>query len=219
MRNLLDLAREMATREAVKSSRVTFQFVSSIGVVGFAGEGRVFERRVPFSAVLPSGYGEAKWVCEHMMDETLHKYPGIFRPSVVRPGQITGSSTSGFWNPVEHFSFLVKSAQALCTWPDLDGVLQWIPVDQCAGAIADLCKMDDDENNAYPVYHIDNPVGQQWKTMSPVLATALNIPPHAIIPFHGWMKRVRRSPLPETENPASRLVDFLEDHFQRMSCG
>ncbi|KAJ5621533.1 hypothetical protein N7528_006316 [Penicillium herquei] len=222
MRNLLDFARDTASRDNDPRSRVGFQFVSSIGVVGFAGESRVLERRVPLSATLPSGYGEAKWVCERMLDETLHKFPRLFRAMVVRPGQISGSSTSGFWNPVEHFAFLVKSAQSLRAWPDLDGVLQWIPVDYCAGIMVDLLKigMRDQAPEAYPVYHIDNPVGQQWKSMSPVLADALDIPPQAIIPFKSWISRVRRSPmLLETENPAARLVDFLDDHFERMSCG
>ncbi|KAI3390921.1 hypothetical protein diail_8348, partial [Diaporthe ilicicola] len=221
MRNLLDLARDMACRDATFPVHVGFQFVSSIGVVGYAGEARVLERRVPLSAVLPSGYGEAKWVCERLLDETMHKYPGLFRTMVVRPGQIAGSSVSGYWNPVEHFAFLVKSAQALHAWPDLEGALQWIPVDHCAGVIADLLKIGPDEApEAYPVYHVDNPVGQDWKAMSSVLAGALGIPLHAIIPFKSWIKRVRRSPLlPETENPAARLVDFLDDHFERMSCG
>jgi thioester reductase-like protein len=119
MRNLLDLVREMATRDAAHHIHIGFQFV--IGVIGYAGEPRVLERRVPFSAVLPGGYCEGKWVCERMLDETLHKYPDLFRAMVVRPGQIAGSSTSGYWNPVEHFAFLVKSAQSLRAWP---GVLQ-----------------------------------------------------------------------------------------------
>ncbi|KAH8594185.1 hypothetical protein B0O99DRAFT_687826 [Bisporella sp. PMI_857] len=221
MRNLLDLARDMVCRDVNFPNRVGFQFVSSIGVVGFASGSRVLECRVPLAATLPSGYGEAKWVCERMLDETLHKYPRLFRPMVVRPGQISGSSTSGFWNPVEHFAFLVKSAQSLRTWPDLDGVMQWIPVDHCASIIADLLKIGSygEAPDAYPVYHIDNPVGQQWKSMSPVLAAALDIPPHAIIPFKSWVSSVRRSPLPETENPAVRLIDFLDNHFERMSCG
>ncbi|KAK3681621.1 hypothetical protein B0T22DRAFT_299376 [Podospora appendiculata] len=230
-RNLLDLAREMAlvaSRDAHPGApvrRIGFQFVSSIGVVGYAGEARVLEQRVPLSAVLPSGYGEAKWVCERMLDETLHQFPGLFRPMVVRPGQIAGSSVSGFWNPVEHFAFLVRSAQALRAWPDLGGVLQWIPVDHCAGVIADLLNLKSskvlhEDHDAYPVYHIDNPVGQPWEAMSPVLAAALDIPPHAIVPFKTWISQVRRSPLlPETENPAARLVDFLDTHFERMSCG
>ena len=220
LRNLLDLARSMAC-DPSRRARIGFEFVSSIGVVGYAGEQRVFEQRVPMEAVLPGGYTEAKWACERMLDETLHRYPELFRPMVVRPGQISGSTKSGFWNPVEHFAFLVKSAQMLRAWPDFDGTLMWFPVDKCAQVMVDLFKIGDEKiPDAYPVYHIDNPVGQPWKSISPVLAAALKIPPDRIIPFSTWIKRVRRSPLPpETENPAARLVDFLEYHFERMSCG
>jgi hypothetical protein len=107
-----------------------------------------------------------------------------------RHGQIAGSRTSGVWNPIEHFAFLVKSAQALRASPDFDGVLQWVPV------------------------------GQPWKEMSPVLADALDISPDRIVPFRDWVKLVRRSPLhPETENPAARLIDFLDHNFERTWCG
>lgn len=224
LRNLLDLARDIADhRPGETGFRVGFQLVSSIGVVGNAGKTRVEEDRVPFAATLPVGYCEAKWVCERMLDETLCKYPERFRSMVVRPGQIAGSRTSGFWNPIEHFAFLIKSAQTLRAWPDFDGVLQWVPVNDAAGVMVDLCRVADLHNapDPYPVYHIDNPVGQPWKEMNPVLADALGIPPDGIVPFHpDWINMVRRSPLPaETDNPAARLIDFLDDNFERMSCG
>ncbi|KAI1171386.1 hypothetical protein F4777DRAFT_593828 [Nemania sp. FL0916] len=224
LRNLLDLARDTATRPHRRGTgtRIGFQFVSSIGVVGNVGTPRALEQRVPMAAVLPGGYAEAKWVCERMLDETLHRRPDLFRVFVVRPGQIAGSTASGFWNPVEHFAFLVKSAQALRAWPDLDGTLMWIPVDRCARIMAELLRIGDDRNtfDAHPVYHIDNPRGQPWKAMTPVLAAALGIPARRIVSFDEWIKRVRRSPLSaDAENPAARLVDFLEFHFRRMSCG
>ncbi|KAI1098222.1 hypothetical protein F4804DRAFT_350683 [Jackrogersella minutella] len=219
LRNLLDLAREMALRD--KTLRIGFQLVSSIGVVGHAGEPRVIERRVPMDAVLHIGYCEAKWTCERMLDETLHKFPSRFRTMVVRPGQIAGSRTSGFWNPVEHFVFLVKSSQSLRAWPDFDGVLQWVPVNDVADTMVDLLAIGEaDAPEPYPVYHIDNPIGQPWKQMSPILADALDIPPNRILPFRDWVKLVRRAPLQvDTENPASRLIDFLANDFERMSCG
>jgi thioester reductase-like protein/SAM-dependent methyltransferase len=223
LRNLLDLARSMAIRGNSETRvRIGFQFVSSIGVVGYSEEKRVLERRVPLEAVMPGGYTDAKWTCERLLEETLHGYPKLFRPFVSRPGQISGSTESGVWNPVEHFAFLVKSAQSLRAWPDFEGTLQWIPVDSCAQAMVDLLKIGNETSSpdAHAVYHIDNPVGQPWTEMSPVLAAALNIAPHGIIPFAAWIKRIRRSPLsPETDIPAARLVDFLEVHFQRMSCG
>lgn len=55
--------------------------------------------------------------------------------------------------------------------------------------------------------------------MSLILSEALRIPPTNIKPFHEWVKLVRHSPLSENENPASRLIDFLENNFERMSCG
>ncbi|KAM0207791.1 hypothetical protein ACHAQD_011876 [Fusarium lateritium] len=219
LRHLLDLSLGMASRG--NAPRITFQFVSSIGVVGHFGSGRVPEQRVPLDAVLPIGYCEAKWACERILDETLHKHKDVFRTMVVRPGQIAGSSISGFWNPVEHFAFLVKSAQTLRAWPDFDGILQWVPVDSVANTMVDLLAIA--VHNApepYPVYHIDNPVGQPWAVMSRVLAEALDIPRERIIPFSRWVKLVRNSPLPaNTWNPAVRLIDFLDSNFERMSCG
>lgn len=223
LRNLLDLARDIADYRATEVGfRVGFQLVSSIGVVGNAGKARIPEERVHIAATLPVGYCEAKWVCERMLDETLHKYPTRFRAMVVRPGQIAGSRTSGFWNPVEHFAFLIKSAQTLRVWPALDGILQWVPVDSAAAVMLDLCCVAQLHNapEACPVYHIDNPVGQPWKEMNPVLADALGIPADRILPFKHWVDLVRRSPLPaETDNPAARLIDFLDNNFERMSCG
>ncbi|KAE8141612.1 hypothetical protein BDV38DRAFT_278966 [Aspergillus pseudotamarii] len=221
MRNLLDLAREAAIAPSRNRVLVGFQFVSSIGVVGNSGTtGRVLERRLPVSATVPIGYAEAKWACEALLDETLHKFPALFRPHVTRPGQIAGSSTSGYWNTIEHLPFFLKSAQALGVWPDLDGIMQWVPVDLSAGVMADLIL---NPGASHPVYHVDNPVGQQWKDMNRVLARALGIPESTeFIPLIDWVKRVRASPLvPETENPAARpgMPDWLETNFERMACG
>ncbi|KAJ5378241.1 uncharacterized protein N7496_005650 [Penicillium cataractarum] len=223
MRQLLDLARDAAcfSQSDDDVRRIGFQLVTSIGVVGHAGRGRIPEERVPISAVLPTGYCEGKWICERMLDETLHKYPDLFRPMVVRPGQIAGSSNSGVWNPVEHFAFMVKSAQSLRAWPDLDGSMQWVPVDAAAASISELLHIGNEANavEAYPVYHIDNPVGQSWKEMSPVLARALGIASTGIVPYRDWLRRITRSPLQESENPASRIVYFLDRDYERMSCG
>ncbi|ROV86977.1 hypothetical protein VMCG_10929 [Cytospora schulzeri] len=232
LRNLIDLAQEMAdcrrrgTHKPDSQPRVEkigFQLVSSIGVVGQYGASRVPEGSVGIEAVLPIGYCEAKWVCERMLHETLCKHPEDFNAMVVRLGQIAGSRTSGFWNPVEHFAFLVKSAQSLRAWPDFDGVLQWVPANDVAAAMVDLVLRPiakSQSHVAYPIYHIDNPVGQPWKEMTPVLADALGIPTERIIPFQEWIQLVRRSPLDkDTDNPAAKLVDFLDNNFEHMSCG
>ncbi|KAI0138702.1 hypothetical protein F4776DRAFT_670564 [Hypoxylon sp. NC0597] len=225
MRNLLNLSGEISIRR-VQGTKITFQFISSIATVGhrpiWSGEPIIPEERMTIESVLPTGYGDAKYICELMLDETLHKHPDRFRAMVVRPGQIAGSSTSGYWNPMEHLSFLIKSSQTLKALPDFDGLLSWTPVDEVAGTLVDLVFLPEDKTH-YPIYHVDNPVRQPWKEMTPILADALHISPQNIIPFPDWVQLVRDHPRqvegPDGENPAFLLIDFLDDNFLRMSCG
>ncbi|KAL4865185.1 hypothetical protein BDV12DRAFT_211187 [Aspergillus spectabilis] len=221
MRNLIDLARDMAIGQIEQPRRIGFAFISSIGVTGFSDTSLVPEQPMPMAAVIPSGYNEGKWVCERMLSDTLRQHPRLFRALVARPGQISGSTTSGFWNPVEHFAFVVKTANALKAWPDLRGVLHWLPVDKSASVIVDILNIENSEDaaEAHPVYHVDNPVGQPWNEMSTVLAGALDIPPQGIVPFEEWIMRVRQSSLSPAENPAALALGFLEGYFERMACG
>ncbi|KAL3429448.1 hypothetical protein BDV09DRAFT_200600 [Aspergillus tetrazonus] len=219
MRNMLDLARDMALGDEPR--RVGFQFVSSIGVTGLSSESPVLEQPMAFAAAIPGGYNEAKWACERMLTDTLRSHPQLFQAMVARPGQISGSTASGFWNPVEHFAFVVKSAHALKMFPNLQGVLHWLPVDKAASVMVDLLNIggSGDSGEVYPVYHVDNPVGQSWKEMVTVLAASLDIPSHGIVPFRKWIQGVRQSSLPPAQNPASMGLGFLESHFERMACG
>jgi len=218
MRNLIDFACEAASRRP-ESFKFGFQMVSSIGVVGQYGSGSntkiiVPEERVGIESVLPNGYGEAKWGCEWMLDLTLHQHPDRFRTMTVRLGQIAGSKTSGYWNPMEHLGFLVKSSQTLNALPDMIDDLYWTPVNDIAGTLSDLVLAD---NVPFPIYHVENPVGQPWREMTAILAEALHIPPSNVVPFQEWIERVRNAP--QKNNPASSLLEFLEDNFLRMSCG
>ncbi|KAM5454315.1 Type I Iterative PKS [Microsporum audouinii] len=215
MRNLLDLARDMAA-----SRRVGFQMVSSLSVVGCSKESVVPEDRVDMDSVLPPGYGEAKWVCERMLEETLHKHPTLFRTMAVRPAQIAGSSISGVWNSVEQIPFIVKSAQSLGAWPKFSGTVRWIPVDAVAEILVDLLYIGDKTApEPWPIYHIDDPVGRPWDDISSSFASDLGIPESQLMPFKEWLDVVASSSEPETENPAARLVNFLEHNFERLSCG
>ena len=125
MANLIELASEISSLRS-KDFRIGFQFISSIATVGCytlrSGQTRIPEEPVTAQSLFPSGYAEAKLVCERMLDETLHKYPDRFRPMVARIGQIAGSQTSGHWNPAENIPFLIKSSQTLRKLPDLEGV-------------------------------------------------------------------------------------------------
>ncbi|KAE8146578.1 hypothetical protein BDV25DRAFT_143578 [Aspergillus avenaceus] len=220
MRNLLDLARDISGQRA-PGFQVSFQFISSIATVGHypyhTGKIDVPEERMTIDSVLPNGYGDAKYICERMLDETLHRFPEDFRVMAVRLGQVAGSKTSGYWNPLEHLSFLIKSSQTLRALPDFDGLLSWTPVNDVAATLSDLLV---GTASPYPIYHIDNPVRQEWKEMIPVLADSLGVPRANVVPFPEWVKRVRTFPgSVEVDNPAYKLIEFLDGNFLRMSCG
>ncbi|KAF5005386.1 hypothetical protein F66182_15955, partial [Fusarium sp. NRRL 66182] len=134
----------------------------------------------------------------------------------VRIAQISGSTTTGYWNPVEHLAFLIKSSQSLKGLPDLQGSLSWCPVDDVAATLGELLVSD---TKPYAIYHIENPSRQPWAEMTAILADALNIPRNQIIPFNDWVERVRNHNGPIAENPAKNLVGFFDEHFIRMSCG
>lgn len=226
MRNLIDLATDAASQRPA-SSKFSFQMVSSIGVVGLYGKQAssaggatartdqvlVPEERFGIDCILPNGYGDAKWGCERMLDETLHAHPGRFRAMAVRLGQIAGSKTSGYWNPMEHFGFVVKSSQTLGALPDVPGgELYWTPVNDMADTLADLVLSD---QTPYRFYHLENPWGQPWKEVNKILADAVGI--KDIIPFDEWVSRVAAAP--QRNNPASTLLEFLDDNYIRMSYG
>jgi thioester reductase-like protein/acyl carrier protein len=217
LRNLIDFACGVSARRP-ETFKFSFQMVSSIGVVGRYGLGNgadvteVPEARVDIDSVLANGYGEAKWGCEKMLDQTLHKHPTRFRTMAVRLGQIAGSKTSGYWNPMEHFGFLVKSSQTLGALPDVSGKAYWTPVNDVAATLSDLVLA---ERTPHAIYHIESPVGQPWSELNKILADALNIPD--LIPFEDWVNRVRNTP--QHNNPASTLLEFLDSNYLRMSCG
>lgn len=219
MRNLIDFSRDIS---ASTGRITTFQFISSISVVGHqplhSGSALVQEDRVGIDSVLPNGYSDAKFACECMLDATLHAHPQHFHAMSVRLGQVAGNSKTGYWNLQEHLSFLIKSSQTLRALPDFEGQLSWTPVDLVAATSSDLLLRSDGAPD--PIYHIDNPVRQPWKAAIPVLADALNIPVKNIVPFSDWVRRVRCFPgSVDKDNPAFRLVDFLDGNFLRMSCG
>ena len=211
---------------------VTFQFISSIATVGHhpfkTGKPVVPENRVLVDSVLPTGYGEAKYICERILDATLHQHLDRFRATAVRLGQIAGSTINGHWNPMEHVPFLFKSSQTIGALPDLPGTMGWTPADDVARGLLEIL-LQPDEVALYPIYHIENPVRQTWAETLAVLADEMGMPPcegtdRAVIPFQEWVQRVREWPRREDNgsqgaNPGYLLVDFLDSNFIRMSCG
>lgn len=235
MRHLLDLANAAAiarrqehsttTTTGPESFRFGFLFISSISVVGnYTADSRVPEGPVDIDALLPIGYAQAKWGCERMLDATVHaEQPGRahFRATTARLGQIAGSSVSGYWNPMEHFGFLVKSSKTLGALPAAPpgALAHWTPVDAVAGVLVDLSlPAEGPHAPCHRFYHVENPIGKPWEEINRILIDALKLAPQTgLIPLKEWTRRIRAAP--QHGNPALALVDFLEGNYERLSCG
>ncbi|KAL4869560.1 hypothetical protein BDV12DRAFT_196187 [Aspergillus spectabilis] len=205
LRNLIDLARDIATAQV---HSVRFQFISSIGTVNGGG---ALEEHTKIEKVMDNGYSEAKFVCERMIQETLQRYPTNFQAMIVRPGQIVGSGDTGHWNTSEHFPAMVKSSQSLSVFPALKGRLGWTPVNAAARIIVDLLL---DGGVPEEAYHVDNPRGQDWAPIVDVFVGELGV---TTVPFKDWVQRVRQHGASK-ENPAAVMADWLDANFERMSC-
>ncbi|KAL4962179.1 uncharacterized protein BDV14DRAFT_202996 [Aspergillus stella-maris] len=202
---LINLASHIAV---LGESTVRFQFISSIGTVN---QGGAKEGHSQIDKVMTNGYNEAKFVCERMLQETLQRYPASFEAMIIRPGQISGSSKTGYWNTLEHFPAMAKSSQHIGAFPALTGRMGWTPVDAAASIIADLLL---DEGIPEEIYHVDHPVGQDWASVVDVFAAKLGV---NTLPFRDWLERVRQHESSK-ENPAGFMAGWLRDNFERMSC-
>lgn len=92
--------------------------------------------------------------------------------------------------------------------------LSWLPVDSAACVVAEILL------NPLPlrrIYHLENPVRQDWQEVVRLMSSELRIPSPSIIPLEDWLDLV--ASVTGSGNPASSLVQFLRNDFAKMSCG
>lgn len=124
LRNLLGLAVD-ASKFAFKRPRLLF--VSSVATVGrykhVYGQSQIPEiPMVDEKCTNAFGYGEAKLVCERMIENARFTHGSLIDVSLVRLGQITGSRETGHWNSKEHIPAMIKSSQRISALPRMSGV-------------------------------------------------------------------------------------------------
>lgn len=124
LRNLLDLAVDASK---VSDKRPRLLFVSSVATVGHYksvyGQSQIPEvPMVDEKCTNAFGYGEAKLVCERMVENARFTHGSRIDVSFVRLGQITGSRKTGHWNPNEHIPAIIKSSQHIGALPMVNGV-------------------------------------------------------------------------------------------------
>ena len=226
--NLLDFCRR--AHHAQHGVKPKLLFLSSIAVGGRYPEKVLSEKTLDDpSTTVPMGYAEAKWVCEQILTSAAKHMGDVVEPTIVRIGQLSGSSITGYWNPREHIPALIKASQAIGALPALEGVsrsicvdakgvlliaiqsFSWLPTDIASKVILDIL-LARGPGDLY--YHVENPIRQPWADVLQYLAYVSKPRLQNPLPFDEWTHRAAAL---TTVEGFPHLADFLKSDFRNLS--
>ncbi|KAL1983041.1 hypothetical protein VTN96DRAFT_524 [Rasamsonia emersonii] len=84
------------------------------------------------SSGLGTGYGQSKWVGEYLVKEAGRR--GL-RGTIIRPGYVTGDSTTGTTNTDDFLIRMLKGCIQLSARPNINNTVNMVPVDHVARVI------------------------------------------------------------------------------------
>jgi thioester reductase-like protein len=130
-------------------------FVSTLSILysGGINDGHVLREDADLDRVgAPfGGYAQSKWVAEKLVMQAGTR--GI--PfAIYRPGLVSGHSVTGAWNTDNLISSMTRACVLLGSIPDLDVMVNIVPVDFVSQSIVHLSR---DASNLGKIYHLDNP--------------------------------------------------------------
>ncbi|KJZ79675.1 hypothetical protein HIM_01144 [Hirsutella minnesotensis 3608] len=179
-----------------------------------------------------NGYGESKFVAEHMLHAAAQAL-GV-KTGVVRVAQVSGAAYSqGLWNRRDWLPRLLLSSKHLGVIPNHLGCLEiidWIPIDLLARVLVDFAFHVGTKSN-FEIYHAMNPNTTTWSQLVPCVVRNLDGDDACSseskisqVSSAEWLRRLRASASAQMDgsendvferNPAVKLVDFFEDRFAR----
>jgi amino acid adenylation domain-containing protein/thioester reductase-like protein len=149
------LGTQEVLRLASKTRLKPVHFVSTLSILysGGVNDGRVFREDTNLDEIgAPfGGYAQSKWVAEKLVEQAGAR--GI-PYAIYRPGLVSGHSVSGAWNTDNLISSMTRACVLLGSVPNLDVMVNIVPVDFVSSAIVHLSK---DPKNLGRIYHLDNP--------------------------------------------------------------
>ncbi|XP_071951852.1 uncharacterized protein [Antedon mediterranea] len=88
-----------------------------------------------YASLLADGYGQTKWVAEQIVLKA--KSRGL--PVVIyRLGNLSGDSTTAYWNPLDSNLLAIQGIAATHTAPDIDWQIEMTPVDFVSSVIVNM---------------------------------------------------------------------------------
>ena len=144
------------------------------------------------------GYAQSKCVAESLVRQAAERGS---RVTVARPTLVSGDSTSGISNADDLLSRFLRGCIEMGAAPDLDWVMDCVPVDHVADAMVQLAR------HGVPggTYHLVNPRLRHWREC--VLWMCLRGYPLELIPYREWMMRLRE--ITTTSHPLYSLRTFF----------
>lgn len=176
------------------------------------------------TVALSTGYAQSKYVVERLT-QSASKILGI-PVTILRVGQLCGSTVTGHWNTDEMWPILFASSvhPAINALPLLKmKTVDWVPVDIAAKVISDVTfqeqsDVDSDKvetEGIYDVHNIVNPQPVTWTDLLDILqksnlhTTSSKSQNLAAISLSEWLQR-HNDATPEVDLPALRLLPSFE---------
>ncbi|PHH60729.1 hypothetical protein CDD81_1311 [Ophiocordyceps australis] len=202
--------------------RPVMAYTSSVSAVMNMSARPIPESLVQDVDASATGYGESKFVAEHMLHEAAQCL-GL-KAKVLRVTQVSGAAYSpGLWNPRDWLPRLVLSSKYLGAIPQTLGtlhIIDWLPVDVLARLITDICF--ETSHAQFAVYHAVNPNLTTWAELLPSVIAELEADGSNVVAVPGaeWVERLRQSAAEvddehakanaDAQNPALGLLEFFE---------
>ena len=153
---------------------------------------------VPFG-----GYAQSKWIAEQLL--TIAKSRGV-PVTTYRLGLVSGSSLTGAWNTDDMISSLSRACFELGSVPELDVMVNLVPVDYVSAAIVHLSQQP---QSIGKVFHIDNPHPCHFNELVDWLR-ARNLP-FRLVPFKHWQSDLIERALSSDASGWSAFLPLIEE--------
>lgn len=211
----------LTQRQQDKPHPRAFTFISSVAAVATALDGKnvAQERIYEWQEANPrNGYGQSKWVAEHICAAAAKSRTDPVR--ILRVGQVSGDTKHGIWNPAEAIPAMVQSALTIGALPKMEGpqrnTSRWLPSDITAAVITELTMLDpkkDTPSTQKPaVFHVASPHTLRWnEDVLPALEKAgLRF---QTVPQGEWVRLLNQSDNDIEKNPPYKLIEHFRQAY------
>ncbi|EMD86842.1 hypothetical protein COCC4DRAFT_141239 [Bipolaris maydis ATCC 48331] len=198
---------------SLRSQKPVFTFVSSIAAALCAQPSHAIPETLhPWCAVAGMGYGQSKWVAEHMAAAAAETAQVPAR--VVRLGQVCGDTEWGTWNSAEAFPMTVQAARTIGALPvvDDDEEESWLPVDVAAEALAQIALSPEQNGAKFHVLHVVNEAPILWNAQFLPRLEKYGLEFEAV-PQREWVHRLEASDQDVKVNPPFKLLEFFKTRY------